>query len=327
MRADGAVKRTAGPIAPARRPAYLPAVFAHAMAHARRGTIRIMAEKKKGPRPPRSAKLAEYKAKRDFSKTPEPSGSDTPKTAGGAKEKTRFFCVQKHLASHLHYDFRLEHDGVLVSWAVPKGPSLNPKDKRLAMKVEDHPFDYGEFEGVIPEGYGAGIVVLWDRGTWEPEEASSDVGRALAKGELKFRLNGVKLKGSWVIVRTGGRGGDSGGGESRSWLLIKHRDEWAGPVDVVARFPMSVKSNGDFEDVLAQEKPDVWESHRPARGGEAGEMFQRIIEKAVRLKEAGGAKARPARKATAAKQSAPAKKGPRSKKESAVKARATGRAR
>jgi bifunctional non-homologous end joining protein LigD len=249
-----------------------------------------MAQRTQRATPRKSGKLAEYKAKRNFSKTPEPSGDGKAKAAGGAaksKKKTRFFCVQKHLASHLHYDFRLEHDGVLLSWAVPKGPSLNPKDKRLAMKVEDHPFDYGEFEGVIPEGYGAGIVVLWDKGTWEPEEGSENVGAAIARGELKFRLDGVKLKGSWVIVRTGGYGG--GGG--RSWLLIKHRDNWAGDVDVVESFPTSVKSGGDFADVLAQKNPDVWESHRPAQGGEAGEMFQRIIERALELKEAGKAKA------------------------------------
>ena len=231
-------------------------------------------------RNPAARRLKDYKAKRNFSKTPEPSGDELPKippAKTGAKD--RFFCVQKHLASHLHYDFRLEHAGVLLSWAVPKGPSLNPKDKRLAMHVEDHPFDYGEFEGVIPEGYGAGIVMLWDKGTWAPEPGFEDVDKALAKGELKFRLDGVKLKGSWVIVQTGGRGGDG-----RSWLLIKHRDEWAGPVDVAAKFPLSVKSFGGFEDILAQDKPDVWESHRPAAGGEAGEMLQHIIERAAKLK-------------------------------------------
>src|SRR3954452_6455161 len=127
--------------------------------------------------------LEEYRKKRDFKKSPEPDGKVIPKK----KSKELFFCVQKHLASHLHYDFRLEHNGVLLSWAVPKGPSLNPADKRLAMKVEDHPFDYGQFEGVIPEGYGAGIVVLWDKGTWEPEESSADVAKALARGELKFK--------------------------------------------------------------------------------------------------------------------------------------------
>src|SRR5688500_4725143 len=132
-------------------------------------------------------RLTEYRNKRNFGKTPEPTGGEEKSTQAGRK-KDLYFCVQKHLASHLHYDFRLEHAGVLLSWAVPKGPSLNPKDKRLAMRTEDHPFDYGDFEGVIPEGYGAGIVMLWDKGTWEPE--SSDVDAAIAKGEIKFKLNG-----------------------------------------------------------------------------------------------------------------------------------------
>ncbi len=235
------------------------------------------------------AQLREYRRKRNFKSTPEPTGDARVKQQ---KRKTKVklptFCVQKHLASHLHYDFRLEHNGVLLSWAVPKGPSLNPKDKRLAMQTEDHPLDYGDFEGVIPEGYGAGIVVLWDQGTWEPE--GDDVDRALAKGDLKFKLNGVKLKGSWVLVRT--RGGPFGksdtGGESRSWLLIKHRDEWAGAIDVAKKFDKSVKSFGDFEDILAQDKPDVWESHRPADGGAAGKMLQDIIAKAAKLKAANG---------------------------------------
>jgi len=240
-----------------------------------------MAERKQASR-----RLAEYKAKRNFSRTPEPSGDTSARRAAAkAKAKERFFCVQKHLASHLHYDFRLEHEGVLLSWAVPKGPSLNTKDKRLAMRVEDHPLDYGEFEGVIPEGYGAGIVLLWDKGTWEPEPGFEDVGKALQKGELKFRLNGVKLKGGWVIVRTGGRadGRTGADGQSRTWLLIKHRDEWAGAIDVVEQFPLSVKSFGNFEDILGQDTPDVWESHRPAKGGEAGAMLARIIERAQQL--------------------------------------------
>src|SRR4029450_4838319 len=192
--------------------------------------------------------LEEDRRKRDFSKSPEPP-PEVPKR----KERERFFCVQKHLASHLHYDFRLEHHGVLLSWAVPKGPSLNPKDKRLAVHVEDHPFDYGEFEGVIPEGYGAGIVMLWDRGTWTPEV--EDVDAALKKGDLKFTLNGYKLKGSWVLVRTGGRypgarGGSSRGGGSRGWVLIKHKDEWSGELDITQFAPRSVKSDGEFEDIL-----------------------------------------------------------------------------
>ena len=251
--------------------------------------------------------LEKYKQKRNFTATPEPSG-DLKVAAERAKtakpEQGLFFCVQKHLASHLHYDFRLEHNGVLLSWAVPKGPSLDPKTKRLAMHVEDHPFEYGTFEGVIPEGYGAGIVMLWDRGTWKPE--SDDVSAALKKGDLKFTLDGYKLKGSWVLVRTGGWGAKSqgsarSGNDSRSWLLIKHRDEWAGEIDITEFAPLSVKSGGEFEDILAAENPDVWQSNRPAKGGDAGAMLATIIERAARLK-AGTAPA------AAKKSSAPAVK-------------------
>jgi bifunctional non-homologous end joining protein LigD len=220
--------------------------------------------------------LEEYKRKRNFSKTPEPEG----KVA--AKHEERFFCVQKHLASHLHYDFRLEHNGVLLSWAVPKGPSLDPKTKRLAMMVEDHPVEYGEFEGVIPEGYGAGIVMLWDRGTWTPQV--DDVDAALKKGDLKLTLNGYKLKGSWVLVRTGGRYAGARGGGDRTWLLIKHRDEWSGDLDITEFAPRSVKSDGDFEDILAEGTPAVWTSNRPAKGGDAGAMLATIIERAAELK-------------------------------------------
>jgi bifunctional non-homologous end joining protein LigD len=237
--------------------------------------------------------LEEYKRKRNFSKTPEPEGKVAP------KREDRFFCVQKHLASHLHYDFRLEHNGVLLSWAVPKGPSLDPKTKRLAMKVEDHPFDYGEFEGVIPEGYGAGIVMLWDRGTWTPEV--DDVDAALKKGDLKLTLNGYKLKGSWVLVRTGGRyAGARGGGGDRTWLLIKHRDDWSGDVDIAEFAPLSVKSGGDFEDILAEDTPAVWQSHRPAKGGDAGAMLAQIIERAATLKAARSTKDTKATKDTEA---------------------------
>jgi bifunctional non-homologous end joining protein LigD len=229
--------------------------------------------------------LEKYKQKRNFSATPEPAG-DLKVAAERAKtarpEKGLFFCVQKHLASHLHYDFRLEHNGVLLSWAVPKGPSLDPKTKRLAMHVEDHPIEYGTFEGVIPSGYGAGIVMLWDQGTWKPE--SPDIDAALKKGDLKFTLDGYKLKGSWVLVRTGGGYGGRSGGESRSWLLIKHRDDWAGDVDITEFAPRSVKSDGEFEDILAADKPDVWVSNRPAEGGAAGEMLATIIERAAALK-------------------------------------------
>jgi bifunctional non-homologous end joining protein LigD len=240
--------------------------------------------------------LKEYQAKRDFKKTPEPSGKTKRKKAVKAgKPGKHFFCVQKHLASHLHYDFRLEHNGVLLSWAVPKGPSLDPAEKRLAMRVEDHPLDYGDFEGVIPEGYGAGIVMLWDRGEWSPEV--EDIDAALAKGDLKFTLEGVKLKGSWVLVRTRGWKSDSQG-ESRSWLLIKHRDDWAGKVNS-AKIEKSVKSFGDFEDILATDNPAIWQSNRPAEGGAAGEMLTEIIEKAAKKKLAiqKRAKTAPRRKA------------------------------
>ena len=251
--------------------------------------------------------LEKYKQKRNFRSTPEPAG-DPKVAAERAKRqetaKERFFCVQKHLASHLHYDFRLEHNGVLLSWAVPKGPSLDPKTKRLAMHVEDHPIEYGTFEGVIPEGYGAGIVMLWDVGTWKPEVP--DVDAALKKGDLKFTLDGYKLKGSWVLVRTGGRGpGAYGGGDARSWLLIKHKDEWAGDVDITTFAPLSVKSGGDFENILAADKPDVWVSNRPAKGGEAGAMLAKIIERAAALKSASGPSEARSRRARASGRGAP----------------------
>jgi bifunctional non-homologous end joining protein LigD len=226
--------------------------------------------------------LEKYKEKRNFTATPEPSG-DVRLAAERAKKeaaKGLFFCVQKHLASHLHYDFRLEYKGVLLSWAVPKGPSLDPKTKRLAMHVEDHPIEYGTFEGVIPEGYGAGIVMLWDQGTWTPQV--DDVDAALKKGDLKFTLDGFKLKGSWVLVRTGGR--YPGGSGDRSWLLIKHKDEWAGEVDIAEFAPLSVKSEADFAGILAGGNPEIWISNRPAQGGETGAMFQKIVERALEMR-------------------------------------------
>jgi len=170
--------------------------------------------------------LAEYHRKRRFGVTPEPAGRP-----GRRRERNLAFVVQKHRASALHYDVRLEHDGAMQSWAVPKGPSLDPATKRLAMMTEPHPMDYNDFEGVIPEReYGGGTVMIWDRGTWEPETA--DVGVGLAKGELKFRLHGRKLNGSWVLVRT----------RNRQWLLIKHRDQFASGEDVTQTRPLSVVS-------------------------------------------------------------------------------------
>jgi bifunctional non-homologous end joining protein LigD len=265
--------------------------------------------------------LDDYKRKRNFSESPEPAGDPSHRSPAG--RTPRFFCVQKHLASHLHYDFRLEHGGVLLSWAVPKGPSLDPATKRLAMKVEDHPVEYGEFEGVIPSGYGAGIVSLWDRGTWIPEV--EDVEAALKKGDLKFTLDGFKLKGSWVLVRTKGRWGSSSGSD-RSWLLIKHRDDWAGSVDITEFAPMSVKSGGDFADILAQDNPDIWRSNRPAQAGEAGQMFERIIASAVEMRSSGSSPAAaapatksPARSRKRVKGPAKAARAPRSRAGAAKK--------
>src|ERR1700742_1061915 len=166
-----------------------------------------------------ASKLAKYQEMRDFSATAEPSGKDAKVVAS----KAPTFVIQKHAASHLHFDLRLEFDGTFRSWAVPKGPSLDPKDRRMAMEVEDHPLDYGDFEGTIPKGqYGGGTVMLWDRGYWAPEKGFEKIGAALAKGELKFVMEGERMHGSWVIVRTKR---DSRG--KASWLLIKHRDEGA----------------------------------------------------------------------------------------------------
>ena len=266
--------------------------------------------------------LEKYKQKRNFTSTPEPSG-DVTLAAERAKKAAGdglFFCVQKHLASHLHYDFRLEYKGVLLSWAVPKGPSLDPKTKRLAMHVEDHPFEYGTFEGVIPSGYGAGIVMLWDQGTWTPQV--DDVDAALKKGDLKFTLDGYKLKGSWVLVRTGGRyPGARGGDGARSWLLIKHRDDWAGDVDITEFAPRSVKSDGDFADILADGNPEIWISNRPAQGGETGAMFEKIVARALEMKGAPAPAAAPVKRSgtkttKTTKATAPAKS---TKKKSAAK--------
>ncbi|WP_289781890.1 DNA ligase D [Caulobacter sp. RL271] len=165
-----------------------------------------------------ASKLSKYQGMRDFSQTAEPSGNDKV-----VPSKALRFVIQKHAASHLHFDLRLEYHGTFKSWAVPKGPSLDPADRRLAMEVEDHPLDYGDFEGTIPKGqYGGGTVMLWDRGYWAPEKGFEKIGAALAKGELKFAMEGGRMHGSWVIVRTKR---DSRG--RASWMLIKHRDEGA----------------------------------------------------------------------------------------------------
>ena len=194
--------------------------------------------------------LSDYRRKRDFKVTPEPSGDGVP---ANQKSRRRIYVIQKHRATNLHYDFRLEWDGTLLSWAVPKGPSLDPAVKRLAMQVEDHPIDYADFEGVIPEGeYGGGTVMLWDKGTWDPEVA--DVDEALQRGDLKFTLSGKKLKGSWVLVRTRRFGSSS---SKASWLLIKHRDEHASDDDITLAEPYSAKTHRLLADIARADGGNV----------------------------------------------------------------------
>lgn len=187
--------------------------------------------------------LEKYKEKRDFTKTSEPD-------SGKSKAKMLIFVVQKHAASHLHYDFRLEMEGVLKSWAVPKGPTLDPSLKRLAMMVEDHPYDYRNFEGIIPEGeYGAGTVIVWDEGYYEPIEQGFKTKKQqekyllkqLEEGSLKVNLHGVKLKGEFALVHTRGMG-------ENSWLLIKHNDEFATKVDITEQ-QQSVQSGKTLDEV------------------------------------------------------------------------------
>lgn len=190
--------------------------------------------------------LTEYKRKRHFDRTAEPEGKRTGKTGWS-------FTVQKHAASHLHYDFRLELDGVLKSWAVPKGPSLDPTIKRLAMHVEDHPVDYGTFEGIIPAGeYGGGTVMLWDHGSWEP---IGDPEQGYRSGHLKFTLHGEKLRGGWMLLRTGGRTGKKA--DERRWLLFKERDDEAQPEsagNIIEDAPLSVSTGRDLDEIAANKR-------------------------------------------------------------------------
>jgi bifunctional non-homologous end joining protein LigD len=209
----------------------------------------------------RAGKLTEYRRKRDFTRTGEPEG-------GRRKTSSKLaYVIQKHAASRLHYDLRLELDGVMKSWAIPKGPSLDPSVKRLAVHVEDHPIEYNDFEGTIPEGeYGGGTVMVWDKGSYtaagdedDPEEA---LRQAYRKGDFKFVLRGKRLKGSWVLVRTKGWGDRRRQGQ---WLLIKHRDDEADPdTDPVARYLTSAKSGRTMEEI-AEGKPAKRTSKRRRR--------------------------------------------------------------
>lgn len=213
--------------------------------------------------------LKKYRDMRDFGDTPEPAGR-TKKLAQGP-----IFVIQKHQASRLHYDFRLEMEGVLKSWAVPKGPSYDPAVKRLAMMTEDHPYDYAAFEGVIPAGnYGGGNVIIWDQGTWEFIEPGDDPVKALKAGKLTFRLRGKKMFGEWALVKIHGKAGSDKGNE---WLLLKHRDGYANDeIDITDVAPRSVVSNSLVEEVSGE---NVWESNRKAASRKAPTLASRMAEK------------------------------------------------
>ena len=208
--------------------------------------------------------LARYRAKRDFKITSEPQG-------GRATAQHNSFVVQKHAATRLHYDFRLELQGTMKSWAVTRGPSVDPADKRLAVHVEDHPIDYSGFEGIIPKGqYGGGTVMIWDRGTWEPTE---DPVKGYASGKLKFELHGDKLKGGWTLVRMGGRARSE---RADNWLLIKERDAEARPGrgDILLEEETRSVTTGRSMDEIAAKADRVWtrgrrtEASRPILRGE-----------------------------------------------------------
>jgi bifunctional non-homologous end joining protein LigD len=203
--------------------------------------------------------LKEYKNKRRFDNTPEPEGKV------GKPEKVLRFVIQKHAASHLHYDFRLEMEGVLKSWAIPKGPSLNPDDKRLAMMVEDHPLEYGKFEGIIPEGnYGAGTVMVWDEGTYHAlegdgkERGEKTLLKGLKSGDLKFVLEGKKVKGAYALVKL-----HSTRSKGNEWLLIKKKDTYARETDITTK-DKSVLTNRSLEKIAKESGSgdSVWHSNR-----------------------------------------------------------------
>ncbi len=202
---------------------------------------------------------------RDFKATPEPAGGKP------RKAKLPIFVIQKHHASRLHYDFRLEMEGVLKSWAVPKGPSYDPTVKRLAMMTEDHPYDYAAFEGVIPEGnYGAGNVIIWDNGEWEFIEPGDDPVKAVKAGKLTFRLYGKKMFGEWALVKIKGRSD----GKGNEWLLLKHRDQYASAdVDVTEVAPRSVISNKDVDEIGGER---TWESNRKASSRRAPTLADKL---------------------------------------------------
>lgn len=242
-----------------------------------------------------STSLIEYKRKRDFSKTAEPAGKlEKPRSRRALR-----FVIQKHAASHLHFDFRLELDGAMKSWAVPKGPSYDPGTRRLAMQVEDHPIEYNTFEGTIPKGqYGGGTVMLWDKGTYEAENGGGlDALRdGYERGDLKILMHGKRMRGGWVLVRM--RRDESG---KAQWLLIKHRDEFAdAKYDVVADQTTSV-TTGRTMDEIATGRRHVWNSNRdsepaPKKRSTAKRPAARKVAKVAARKVGARKKRSPAKK-------------------------------
>ncbi len=217
--------------------------------------------------------LEEYRRKRDFNQTPEPSGDpilrgESDRSAWEQLPHGRRFCVQKHRATRMHFDFRLEHNGVLLSWAIPRGPTLDPSKKRLAVMTEDHPIDYGEFEGVIPSGYGAGTVMLWDIGTYEwVKESAADFDRSLRTGDIKFRLQGTKISGEYALVHIGDRGRQYGGSSDgdKNWLMIKKRDASVVEGFEALDFDVSVKTGRSLAEIAGEGGGDPREMRREAR--------------------------------------------------------------
>ena len=254
----------------------------------KRTGVRTLVVSKKGASP--REQLEEYRTKRDFRKTAEPEGSAQPKKHLQKLE----FVIQKHAARNLHFDLRLELEGVMKSWAVPKGPAPDPSIKRLAMQVEDHPIEYNSFEGTIPQGeYGGGTVMLWDRGWYEPEKGGGEDGvrEGYRKGDLKVVFHGKRMKGSWVLVRTRGWGGGGGSSGKPSWLLIKHRDEHVEPGDaLVERHVTSVVSKRTMEQIGGSAKSRVWHSNRPAADDD-DDGFPRA-KKVISVAEARAARAK-----------------------------------
>src|SRR5580704_9980416 len=261
-----------------------------------------MAKKSKAPAKSRATasnavdrQLARYREMRDFKVTAEPSGEAPGKksakqTSPKSKQQALPFVIQKHAASHLHYDFRLGWNGVLKSWAVTKGPSYVTADKRLAVQVEDHPMEYGGFEGIIPKGqYGGGTVMVWDQGTWEPQAVSADVDAALRAGSLKFILHGEKLKGKWALIRMGGKAANE---KKPNWLLIKEHDEYERSSDdppITEAEPNSAVTGRSLEEI-AKSEDHVWNSKDTATGN----AWYRKDSPASAKSPAGGAKARSA---------------------------------